>query len=168
MMRRVADLLGQKIPRFGRHIPLHRRTRVASARRLARHRRDFTILDRDDAKDLIKTCIAAAGIETKGTHFPKPEVLCEIFSLAVNTHKTTDEILDEQYDYFAHSPRKSPTCRNVTPPANALPTRWTSTTCWRSGSSCFKTMPTCEIISAPLSVHPLTNIRTPTSSRATD
>ena len=28
-------------------------------------------------------------------------MLCEIFSLAVNTHKTTDEILDEQYDYFA-------------------------------------------------------------------
>jgi DNA helicase-2/ATP-dependent DNA helicase PcrA len=28
-------------------------------------------------------------------------VLCEIFSLAINTHKTTDEILDEQYDYFA-------------------------------------------------------------------
>ena len=65
------------------------------------HRRDFTILDRNDAKDLIKTCIAAAGIETKGTHFPKPEVLCEIFSLAANTHKTTDEIVEEQYDYFA-------------------------------------------------------------------
>jgi len=64
------------------------------------YRRDFTILDRDDAKDLIKICIAEAGIETKGTHFPKPEVLCEIFSLAVNTHKSTAEILEEQFDYF--------------------------------------------------------------------
>jgi DNA helicase-2/ATP-dependent DNA helicase PcrA len=50
---------------------------------------------------LIKACVAEAGIEKKGTHFPKPEVLNEIFSLAVNTHKTTDDILDSQYDYFS-------------------------------------------------------------------
>ncbi|HEX3890251.1 MAG TPA: ATP-dependent helicase, partial [Verrucomicrobiae bacterium] len=37
----------------------------------------------------------------KGTHFPKPEVLNEIFSLAVNTHKTANEILDSQYSYFS-------------------------------------------------------------------
>jgi DNA helicase-2/ATP-dependent DNA helicase PcrA len=102
MMRRVADLLGQKIPSLwgGTFHSIGARVLRLHADLLG-HRRDFTILDRDDAKDLIKTCIAAAGIETKGTHFPKPEVLCEIFSLAVNTHKTTDEILDEQYDYFA-------------------------------------------------------------------
>jgi DNA helicase-2/ATP-dependent DNA helicase PcrA len=50
---------------------------------------------------LIKACIADAGIETKGTHFPKPEVLNEIFSLAANTHKATDDILESQYDYFS-------------------------------------------------------------------
>jgi len=55
---------------------------------------------------LIKTCIAEAGIETKGTHFPKPEVLCEIFSLAVNTHKSTAEILEEQFDYFEQITRQ--------------------------------------------------------------
>jgi DNA helicase II / ATP-dependent DNA helicase PcrA len=102
MMRRVADLLGQEIPSLwgGTFHSIGARVLRLHADLLG-HRHDFTILDRDDAKDLIKTCIAAAGIETKGTHFPKPEVLCEIFSLAVNTHKTTDEILDEQYDYFA-------------------------------------------------------------------
>jgi len=65
------------------------------------HRRISRFSTATTRKDLIKTCIADAGIETKGTHFPKPEVLCEIFRIAVNTHKTTDEILDEQYDYFA-------------------------------------------------------------------
>ena len=102
MLRRVADLLGQEIPSLwgGTFHSIGARVLRLHADLLG-HRRDFTILDRDDAKDLIKTCIAAAGIETKGTHFPKPEVLCEIFSLAINTHKTTDEILDEQYDYFA-------------------------------------------------------------------
>ena len=102
MMRRVADLLGRQLPSLwgGTFHSIGARVLRLHADLLG-HRRDFTILDRNDAKDLVKTCIAAAGIEIKGTHFPKPEVLCEIFSLAVNTHKTTDEILDEQYDYFA-------------------------------------------------------------------
>ncbi|MGA3163415.1 MAG: UvrD-helicase domain-containing protein [Verrucomicrobiota bacterium] len=102
MMRRVADLLGRQLPSLwgGTFHSIGARVLRLHADLLG-HRRDFTILDRDDAKALIKTCVAAASIETKGTHFPKPEVLCEIFSLAVNTHKTTDEILDEQYDYFA-------------------------------------------------------------------
>jgi DNA helicase-2/ATP-dependent DNA helicase PcrA len=102
MMRRVADLLGRQLPSLwgGTFHSIGARVLRLHAELLG-HRRDFTILDRNDAKDLIKTCIAAAGIETKGTHFPKPEVLCEIFSLEANTHKTTDEILGEQYDYFA-------------------------------------------------------------------
>jgi DNA helicase-2/ATP-dependent DNA helicase PcrA len=101
MMRRVAGLLGRQLPSLwgGTFHSIGARI-LRSHADLLGYRRDFTILDRDDAKDLIKTCIAEAGIETKGTHFPKPEVLCEIFSLAVNTHKTTGEILDEQYDYF--------------------------------------------------------------------
>jgi DNA helicase-2/ATP-dependent DNA helicase PcrA len=101
MMRRVAGLLGRQLPSLwgGTFHSIGARI-LRSHADLLGYRRDFTILDRDDAKDLIKTCIAEAGIETKGTHFPKPEVLCEIFSLAVNTHKTTADILDEQYDYF--------------------------------------------------------------------
>jgi DNA helicase-2/ATP-dependent DNA helicase PcrA len=102
MMRRVAGLLGRQLPSLwgGTFHSIGARI-LRSHADLIGYRRDFTILDRDDAKDLIKACIAEAGIETKGTHFPKPDVLCEIFSLAVNTHKTTGEILDEQYDYFS-------------------------------------------------------------------
>ena len=102
MMRRVADLLGHELPALwgGTFHSIGNRIFRAHADLLG-YGRDFTILDRDDARDLIKTCLAEAGIETKGTHFPKPEVLDEIFSLAVNTHKTTDEILEAQYDYFS-------------------------------------------------------------------
>jgi len=64
------------------------------------YQKDFTILDRDDAKDLIKACLADAKIETKDTHFPKPEVLNEIFSFAANTHKTVEDILVEKYEYL--------------------------------------------------------------------
>jgi DNA helicase-2/ATP-dependent DNA helicase PcrA len=102
MMRRVSDLIGQELRTLwgGTFHSIGARVLRSHADALG-YQRDFTILDRDDAKDLIKACVADAGIETKGTHFPKPEVLNEIFSLAVNTHKTPNEILDSQYSYFS-------------------------------------------------------------------
>src|SRR5471032_305738 len=102
MMRRVSDLIGQELRTLwgGTFHSIGARILRSHADALG-YQRDFTILDRDDAKDLIKACVADAGIETKGTHFPKPEVLNEIFSLAINTHKTANEILDSQYSYFS-------------------------------------------------------------------
>jgi DNA helicase-2/ATP-dependent DNA helicase PcrA len=41
-------------------------------------------------------------VDVKATRFPKAEVLGDIFSLALNTHKGIQEILREQYDYFSH------------------------------------------------------------------
>ena len=107
MMRRVADLLGTELPALwgGTFHSIGARILRIHAETLG-YRRDFTILDRDDAKDLIKACVADAGIETKGTHFPKPEVLNEIFSLAVNTQKSAGEILESQFSYFAQFAEK--------------------------------------------------------------
>jgi DNA helicase-2/ATP-dependent DNA helicase PcrA len=101
MMRRVADLLGQELRELwgGTFHSIGARILRLHADALG-YRRDFTILDRDDARDLIKACLADAKIETKGTHFPKPEVLNEIFSLAVNTHQTIAEIIETQFGYF--------------------------------------------------------------------
>ena len=101
MMRRVSDLIGQELRALwgGTFHSIGARILRTHADSLG-YRRDFTILDRDDGKDLIKACVADAGIETKGTHFPKPEVLNEIFSLAVNTHRSVPEILEAQYAYF--------------------------------------------------------------------
>ncbi|HEY5297467.1 MAG TPA: UvrD-helicase domain-containing protein [Verrucomicrobiae bacterium] len=101
MMRRVSDLIGRELRELwgGTFHSIGARILRTHADALG-YRRDFTILDRDDAKDLIKACVADAKIEIKGTHFPKPEVLNEIFSLAVNTHKTADEILEKQFSYF--------------------------------------------------------------------
>jgi DNA helicase-2/ATP-dependent DNA helicase PcrA len=101
MMRRVSDLLGQELRSLwgGTFHSIGARV-LRSHADLLGYRRDFTILDRDDSKDLIKACVADAGIETKGTHFPKPEVLNEIFSLAANTHKSVRELLNEQFIYL--------------------------------------------------------------------
>src|ERR1700722_15807861 len=107
MMRRVADLLGTQLLTLwgGTFHSIGARVLRAHAETLG-YRRDFTILDRDDAKDLIKACVTDAAIETKGTHFPKPEVLNKIFSLAVNMQKPAAEILEKQFSYFAQFSEK--------------------------------------------------------------
>jgi DNA helicase-2/ATP-dependent DNA helicase PcrA len=101
MMRRVSDLLGHELRTLwgGTFHSIGARILRLHADALGRQR-DFTILDRDDAKDLIKACVADAKIETKDTHFPKPDVLAEIFSLAVNTHESIDQIMDGKYFYL--------------------------------------------------------------------
>jgi len=102
MMRRVSDLLGQELRSLwgGTFHSIGARILRLHADTLG-YRRDFTILDRDDAKDLIKACITDAKIETKGTHFPKLDVLNEIFSLAGNTHKSIAELLAGQFSHFS-------------------------------------------------------------------
>src|SRR5262245_51275289 len=83
MMRRVADLLGQELPDLwgGTFHAIGGRILRAQAEELG-YQRDFTIFDREDAKHLIKTCIAESKVDPASTRFPKAEVLGEIFSLA--------------------------------------------------------------------------------------
>ncbi|HLP75656.1 MAG TPA: UvrD-helicase domain-containing protein, partial [Candidatus Paceibacterota bacterium] len=102
MMRRVADLLGQELSDLwgGTFHSIGNRILRAHANLLG-YERDFTIMDREDAKHLITTCIAESEIDVKATRFPKAEVLSDIFSMALNTHKTIEELLHEQYDHFS-------------------------------------------------------------------
>jgi len=101
MMRRVADLLGHELASLWggtfhslgngllrQHAPLDG---VQS---------DVGILDREDAKDLIKTFVAESGLDATATRLPKAEVLAEIFSLAINMQKSVTDILLEQYEHF--------------------------------------------------------------------
>jgi len=60
----------------------------------------FTIMDREDQKDLINTVIASAGIDPKEIRFPKGDVLAEIFSFVVNTETPMEELLAEKFPYF--------------------------------------------------------------------
>ncbi len=62
--------------------------------------RGFSIMDREDQKDLISTVIAESDIDVKAVRFPKPNVLGDIFSLAVNTERPVHTILESQYPYF--------------------------------------------------------------------
>jgi ATP-dependent DNA helicase UvrD/PcrA len=60
----------------------------------------FTIMDREDQKDLINTVVAAAGINPKEMRFPKGDVLADLFSFTVNTERPMDELLAEKFPYF--------------------------------------------------------------------
>src|SRR3984893_18596903 len=60
----------------------------------------FTIMDREDQKDLINTVVASAGIDPKKIRFPKGDVLAEIFSFVVNTETLMEELLAEKFPYF--------------------------------------------------------------------
>jgi DNA helicase-2/ATP-dependent DNA helicase PcrA len=115
MMRRVGDLLGQELPELwgGTFHSIGNRILRQHAGRLG-FERDFSILDRDDAKAIIKACISEAGIDAKAGRFPKPEVLAEVFSLSVNTHKTVPQVIGEHYEYFS----------TLTPTISALAQRY--------------------------------------------
>ena len=101
MMRRVADLLGHELTALwgGTFHAIGNRILRQHANRLG-YQRDFTIMDREDAKHLITTCVGESEVDVKATRFPKAEVLGDIFSLAVNTHQTIPELLRQEYDYF--------------------------------------------------------------------
>ena len=102
MMRRVSDLLGHELRALwgGTFHSIGARILRLHADTLG-YQKDFTILDRDDAKDLIKAGMADAKIDKKDKHFPKPDVLNEIFSLAANTHQTVAELVDGKFSYFS-------------------------------------------------------------------
>src|SRR5213596_2528955 len=60
----------------------------------------FSIMDREDQKDLISTVVASAGIDPKEIRFPKGDVLAEIFSFVVNTEMQLEALLAEKFPYF--------------------------------------------------------------------
>ena len=60
----------------------------------------FTIMDREDQKDLINSVVSAAGIDPKEIRFPKGDVLAEIFSFVINTESPIEALLAEKFPYF--------------------------------------------------------------------
>lgn len=101
MMRRVADLLGSELSdlwggtfhSIGNRI-LHRHANLIG------YPANFTILDREDAKELINACLGEANIDVKATRFPKADALVEIFSLCANTCSSIRDVLVRYFGQF--------------------------------------------------------------------
>ncbi len=62
---------------------------------------NYSILDREDARKLMDSCISDLKIKPKSSRFPKGEVLENILGLAINTKKGLEEIILDRYPFFA-------------------------------------------------------------------
>jgi DNA helicase-2/ATP-dependent DNA helicase PcrA len=61
---------------------------------------DFTILDREDAKDLLASCIQEAGVDIRARRFPQKNVLAAISSFIQNTLETLPEVIGKRFPMF--------------------------------------------------------------------
>lgn len=61
---------------------------------------NYSILDSEDARDLINVCIDDAAIDTKKKRFPKAEVVQSIISYANNTDLPIENVVAGKYPYF--------------------------------------------------------------------
>jgi len=62
---------------------------------------DFSILDREDARDLLGACVSDARIPLKTSRFPQKRVLVEMSSAVQNMQRPLEQLLTERYPMFA-------------------------------------------------------------------
>lgn len=62
----------------------------------------FTILDQGDSQDAINLIRNKSGLVIKDKRFPNKQTLNKIFSLSVNTGKSLEEIIGEDYPHFLY------------------------------------------------------------------
>ena len=62
---------------------------------------DFTILDRQDSRDLLASCVPDAGIVIRERRFPHKGVLASISSFVQNTLEPLEAVLSRRYPMFA-------------------------------------------------------------------
>jgi len=61
---------------------------------------DFTILDREDSRDLIASCVQEAGVDIHKRRFPRRSVLSAISSFVQNTLEPLETVLTKRYPMF--------------------------------------------------------------------
>jgi DNA helicase-2/ATP-dependent DNA helicase PcrA len=102
MMRRVEFLIGRQIQGIWGGTFHH--VGNAMLRKhcfLLGYREGFSILDREDSKDLLDICLTEQ--KTLRTAGPKGSVLCEISSLMHNTGVSIEEIISLRFPHFMNS-----------------------------------------------------------------
>ena len=65
------------------------------------YRSSFTILDAEDAKEMMESAISSLGIKTLEKRFPKGDVLLDIYSFLINTRTPLELHLEQNYPHFA-------------------------------------------------------------------
>lgn len=65
----------------------------------------YTIMDREDSKDLMDVCISEF-IDVKKKRFPTSQILSDINSLSINTGKSIEDVVRYKYPFFAEEIEK--------------------------------------------------------------
>ncbi len=65
------------------------------------YRPNFSILDDEDAKEMMESAVSALGIKTMEKRFPKGDVLLDIYSFVINTRTPLELELENNYPHFA-------------------------------------------------------------------
>jgi len=66
------------------------------------YKTNFSIVDSEDSRQIISTCMAELKIDPKLSKFPKSNIVGEIISLSVNTQSAVEDILVSRYPFFLH------------------------------------------------------------------
>jgi DNA helicase-2/ATP-dependent DNA helicase PcrA len=64
------------------------------------YRSNFTILDSEDAKEMMESSVSSLGIATLEKRFPKGDVLLDIYSFLINTRTPLELHLEQNYPHF--------------------------------------------------------------------
>ncbi|HSP32859.1 MAG TPA: ATP-dependent helicase [Thermoanaerobaculia bacterium] len=65
------------------------------------YRSNFTILDDEDAKEMMESAVSSLGIKTLEKRFPKGDVLLDIYSFVINTRTPMELHLEQNFPHFA-------------------------------------------------------------------
>ena len=65
------------------------------------YRSNFSILDDEDAKEMMESAVSSLGIQTLEKRFPKGDVLLDIYSFVINTRTPLELHLEQNYPHFA-------------------------------------------------------------------
>jgi DNA helicase-2/ATP-dependent DNA helicase PcrA len=101
MLERVSSLIGAEPGRLWGgtfHHICHRMLRERGSR--VGLREGFTILDSEDARDLMKFCVRESGVDAKAKRFPSPAVLLSLASYSVNAGLSVSETVELKHPSF--------------------------------------------------------------------
>jgi ATP-dependent DNA helicase UvrD/PcrA len=65
------------------------------------YRSNFSIMDQEDAKEMMESAVSSLGIKTLEKRFPKGDVLLDIYSFLINTRTPLELHLEQNYPHFA-------------------------------------------------------------------
>lgn len=101
MLQRVSALVGPQATRIwgGTFHSVASRLLRTCAEPLG-YRNNFTILDADDADDLVKAVMKDLSIDFKARRFPSPSVVGNILSYARNTQRSIEQVLAAKHPHF--------------------------------------------------------------------